>query len=121
MGSTHGVRTMSEDFKVAVDQQHADVALITIAGEMDIETCPLVDQAAVVLPLTNRTLHLELSGVTFMDSAGLNLLLRLRRRVSAAGGHLKVSGLQDQPKSLLQITEALTLLCPDETPTGQPA
>ncbi|TQE32832.1 STAS domain-containing protein [Streptomyces ipomoeae] len=40
-----------------------------------------------------------MSGVSFMDSVGLNLLLKLRRRLLAEGGQLLVTGLQSQPAS----------------------
>ncbi|MEU0061276.1 STAS domain-containing protein [Streptomyces sp. NPDC006334] len=47
-----------------------------------------------------------------MDSTGLNLLLKLRRRLLAEGGRLLVTGLQAQPAHLLRLTETDTLLTP---------
>jgi anti-anti-sigma factor len=54
-----------------------------------------------------------MSGVSFMDSVGLNLLLKLRHRLLAEGGHLLITGLQTQPASVLHLTETDTLLTPD--------
>jgi anti-sigma B factor antagonist/stage II sporulation protein AA (anti-sigma F factor antagonist) len=50
-----------------------------------------------------------------MDSVGLTLLLKLRRRVLAEGGRLLLTGLQSQPASVLRLTETDTLLTPDAT------
>ncbi len=52
------------------------------------------------------------AGVTSTFAAtqsGLNLLLRLRRRLNAEGGRLLVTGFQDQPTSLLHLTETYEL------------
>ena len=42
---------------------------------------------------TVRDLTLDLSGVTFMDSAGLGVILGRYRILSMRGGHLTVSGM----------------------------
>ncbi|MFE5405228.1 STAS domain-containing protein [Streptomyces sp. NPDC056580] len=89
--------------------------VITVAGELDLETCPALAQAAFVEPLGGLTLHLEMSGVSFMDSSGLNLLLQLHQRLDAEGGRLLVSGLQDQPTRVLYLTGAYDLLVADTT------
>ncbi|MEU7060902.1 STAS domain-containing protein [Streptomyces sp. NPDC046197] len=92
------------DFTV-VTQQHTDRTVITVCGEMDLQTCPGLAQAASGVPVGGKPLHLDLSGVSFMDSSGLNLLLHLRRRLQAEGALLAVTGLQPQPARLLQITQ----------------
>ncbi len=94
-------------------QQYADRTVITAAGEMDLATRPALEQAALGVPLGGRTLQLELSGVTFMDSIGLNLLLQLRKRLLAEEGRLLVTGLQAQPEQVLQLTETYELLTAD--------
>ncbi|WP_317448074.1 STAS domain-containing protein [Streptomyces collinus] len=90
-------------------QQVADRMVITVRGEMALYTCTDLAEAAAVIPLGGKTLHLDLSGVPFMDSSGLNLLIQLRRRLHAESGHLALSGLQSQPSRLLEITEAYDL------------
>ena len=46
-------------------------------------------------------LTLDLSGVTFMDSSGIALLLRARRRMEALGGNLMVCHVPDQARRVL--------------------
>ncbi|WP_326806013.1 STAS domain-containing protein [Streptomyces sp. NBC_01788] len=100
------------DFTV-VTQQHPHRTLITVTGEIDLQTGPKLAQAAFIIPLGGKPLHLDLSGVSFMDSSGLNLLVLLRRRLQAEGGRLAVTGLQPQPARLLEITETLDLFAAD--------
>ncbi|MFF3341396.1 STAS domain-containing protein [Streptomyces flavidovirens] len=102
------------DFTVTVDQQ-PDLAVITMAGEMDLVTVPAVEKAALLVPPGAKTLHLEMSGVSFMDSSGLNLLLRLRRRMHTEAGRLVLSGLQEQPAGVLRLTETYELLTKAES------
>ncbi|MEV8312463.1 STAS domain-containing protein [Streptomyces flavidovirens] len=58
------------DFTGTVDHQ-PDLAVITMVGEMDLVTVPAVEKAALLVPLGAKTLHLEMPGVSFMDSSGL--------------------------------------------------
>lgn len=105
------------DFTVTAAHQPG-TTVITIAGEMDIDTCPQVEEATTVLPLSGRTLYLDLSGMSFMDSMGLNLLLQLRNRTRAAGSRLVLVHLQDQPSAVLRLTEAYALFDIIDTPVG---
>ncbi|MET8942756.1 STAS domain-containing protein [Streptomyces sp. NPDC004542] len=94
------------DALTVVTQQHTDRTVITVSGELDLQTCPALAEAASAVPPAGRTLYLDLSGVPFMDSSGLNLLILLRRRLHAEGGRLAVTGLQPQPERLLRLTQA---------------
>ncbi|MGV9563503.1 STAS domain-containing protein [Streptomyces sp. NPDC003480] len=94
-------------------QQHPDGTVITVAGEIDLNTCSALARAALNVPLGGKTLRLEMSGVSFMDSTGLNLLLQLRGRLHAEGGRLVLTGLQDQAARLLHLTGTYDLLVSD--------
>ena len=94
-------------------QQYAERTVITVAGETDLGPCPELLRAARTVPLGGRTLQLDVSGVSFMDSSGLNLLLQLRRRLLAERGRFLVTGLQNQPTGLLHLTETYDLLTAD--------
>lgn len=94
-------------------QQHPDHTVINVAGEIDLASCPALEDATLVIPFDSKTLHPEMSVMSFIDPAGLNLLLKLRRRLLAEGGQLLITGLQTQPASVLHLTETDTLLTPD--------
>ena len=52
--------------------------------------------------LLPRSLTVDFAGVTFMDSSGIAVLLRLRQRMEALGGSLRVTGLREQPGRVLR-------------------
>ncbi|MBT1188048.1 STAS domain-containing protein [Streptomyces sp. CJ_13] len=82
---------------------------MSVTGELDINTCPRVTETTDALPLHGQTLLVHLSAVTFMDSAALNMLLRLRHRAHAEGGTLKLCGASDQTLQVLDITGTRSL------------
>ncbi|THA49966.1 anti-sigma factor antagonist [Streptomyces sp. A1136] len=101
------------DFTVVTRRHHHTYTLIIVTGDMDVQSRPELEKAthaAADIPLDSRMLQLDLSGVFFMDSSGLKLLLVLRRRLEATGGHLTVTGLQHQPTALLLLTGTHGLL-----------
>lgn len=94
------------DLGVAVS---TDRTVLTVSGELDMDTAPDLTQAADVLDLRGQTLALDLSDVTFVDSSGLNALLALRHRVDVAGGTLELIGLCEQALHLLDLTGTRSL------------
>ncbi|CAN5511417.1 hypothetical protein BH20ACT19_BH20ACT19_13360 [soil metagenome] len=76
-----------------------DVDIQSSAGRVDASLCGEVDLSTVAalerrleegLADTPETLVLDLRKVTFLDSSGLRLMLRLDKRQSEAGGRLVV-------------------------------
>jgi anti-anti-sigma factor len=66
-------------------------ALITLAGEIDLETVPLV-RASLERCLRDgiRTIDVDLTPVTFCDCSGLNAFLNASQRITTAGGTLRL-------------------------------
>ncbi|MDX3380642.1 STAS domain-containing protein [Streptomyces niveiscabiei] len=66
-------------------------ALITLAGEIDLESAPLV-RAALELCLRDgiRAIDVDLTPVEFCDCSGLNVFLHAAERITAAGGTLQL-------------------------------
>src|SRR5690242_19583387 len=64
-------------------------ALITLAGEIDLESAPLV-RAALARCLSDgiRVIDVDLTPVTFCDCSGLNSFLYAAQKTTAAGGIL---------------------------------
>ncbi|MFF3677862.1 STAS domain-containing protein [Streptomyces sp. NPDC002120] len=83
---------------------HPDRTILTVSGELDMDTAPNLTEAADGIDLHGQTLALDLSAVTFVDSCGLNALLALRHRVGLTGGTLELCGLCDQALHLLDLT-----------------
>lgn len=78
-------------------------ALITLAGEIDLESAPLV-RAALTRCLSDsiRIVDVDLTPVTFCDCSGLNAFLYAAQRTKEAGGILR---LHNPPQSLGRILD----------------
>ncbi|KOV58759.1 anti-sigma factor antagonist [Streptomyces sp. NRRL WC-3618] len=95
-------------------------ALITLAGEIDLQSVPLV-RAALARCLSDgiRTVDVELALVTFCDCSGLNAFLHAAQKTAEAGGALR---LHHPPRTLsliLDVTGSGSLLL--GPPLGHPA
>jgi anti-anti-sigma factor len=79
---------------------------ILAAGELDMATTPELDEALAVWMQTSAAIDLDLREVTFCDSSGVRLLVRLLKHVSAerltlrrgdaVGRVLELAGLADR-------------------------
>jgi anti-sigma B factor antagonist len=58
----------------------------------------------------NREILIDLTPVTYVDSATIGCLMDLYRQVHNAGGHLKLSGVQKRVETMLTLTGAQNFL-----------
>ena len=69
----------------------------------------LTDFSAAVTGLLTagrREILIDLTPVTYVDSATIGCLMDLYRQVSSSGGHLKLSGVQKRVETMLTMTGA---------------
>ncbi|MER5885893.1 STAS domain-containing protein [Streptomyces sp. NPDC001941] len=88
-----------------------DPVLVLVAGEADLATVPELSRA--LAPLVGKRAQVDLSGVEFMDSTGLSVLLVHRHRSTQVGGDLKVISMSTAVGHLLDLAgvrEYLTTL-----------
>jgi anti-anti-sigma factor len=86
-------------------------ALITLAGEIDVESAPLIRNAlARCLRDGIRTIDVDLTTVTFCDCSGLNAFLGASRLTAAAGGSLRLHYPGPAVSRLLDLTGSESLL-----------
>lgn len=65
--------------------------IVEIYGEIDIQSAPdLREELLRAIRRRGPQLALDLGGVTFMDCAGINVLLATRRRAQLEGGWIRV-------------------------------
>jgi anti-sigma B factor antagonist len=57
-----------------------------------------------------KEILIDLTPVTYVDSATIGCLMDLYRQVHAAGGHLKLSGVQKRVETMLTMTGAQNFL-----------
>ncbi|MDQ2731029.1 MAG: STAS domain-containing protein, partial [Armatimonadota bacterium] len=82
-----------------------DVPVITIGSDhLDAGNADEFKQKLAPLIADSSTVLLDMSQVQFLDSAGLGALLSGLRRLSAAGGDLRLFGLSRQVHGVFQAT-----------------
>jgi anti-anti-sigma factor len=78
---------------------------VLLSGDLDLETAPLLEAFVAARPLTGRTvLELDLGGVPSVASAGLSVLLGLRRWCLQRGLQLRVRGAQPSVWRAFEVT-----------------
>ena len=89
-------------------EQVGGVSVVRV-GESRLMYPILGDFAAAVTGLLStgkREILIDLSPVTYVDSATIGCLMDLYRQVRNAGGHLKLSGVQKRVETMLSMTGA---------------
>jgi anti-sigma B factor antagonist len=106
------------DLKLAV-QDHGDHAMIKVGGEVDLATSPQLQ--AVLVDLVDRGLHqltIDLEQVSFLDCAGIGMLVDARRRVQEHGGSLKLVRPAPLVRRVLEVT-GMTAVFPIDSSPGE--
>jgi anti-anti-sigma factor len=79
---------------------------IVVEGEIDIATAPelgrRLDEALAGHP--GDLVDVDFSGVTFVDSSGLGVLIAAQRRARTSGGDLCVSNLPHNLRTVFELT-----------------
>ncbi|MET8869709.1 STAS domain-containing protein [Nonomuraea sp. NPDC004580] len=84
--------------------------LIAVAGELDATNANHLESFVGRERMPGRPLILDLDGMTFMDSTGLHVLLRVHADVRQEGGTLHLAAVQNLPARILQITRVWDIL-----------
>jgi anti-anti-sigma factor len=86
-------------------------ALLTLAGEIDIDTAPLVRESLEhCLRDGIRTIDIDLTAVAFCDCSGLNAFLHASQQTTAAGGSLQLHHPRPPVARLVELTDSGFLL-----------
>ena len=103
------------NLRVETQRPRDGVAVISLGGEVDVYTSPRVKQEVVDL-LNNGThkLVVDLSGVEYLDSTGLGVLVGGLKRVRAHEGSLRLVCNQERILKIFRIT-GLTKVFPIHT------
>jgi anti-sigma B factor antagonist len=95
---------MSKPSKLQIaDQQQGDVSVLNLSGELtlddgDIAFGRYVDQ---MIEAGRRQFVIDLSGVTYIDSAGVGMLVAESKRVTQHGGSMRLARLTARSHHLL--------------------
>lgn len=89
-------------------EEHGGVSIVRV-GEQRLMYPMLGELTAAVdgvLSSAARDVLIDLTPVTYVDSATIGCLMDLYRQVTSAGGHLKLSGVQKRVETMLTMTGA---------------
>jgi anti-anti-sigma factor len=92
----------ARDFTVDVFRD-GDAVVVAPYGELDLRTVSVLRDELTAQP-TGVPLVLDLRGVTFMDSAGLALMVEQQRRAGAEGVDFRVAPGPEMVQKLFEVT-----------------
>ncbi|MFI0811950.1 STAS domain-containing protein [Streptomyces echinatus] len=79
------------------------IRVLTLTGEIDHHTGDRLRQGLDVSGTPRPRLVIDMHGVTFMDSTGINILIAAHRTVTEAGGWLRLAAPTGPVRRLLSI------------------
>jgi len=88
------------------------VAVVKCSGRLDLEFAPNLNKEVRRLIPLSRRIVLDLTGVPFMDSAGLGTIVGLYASAKSANCELQLVNLTQQIRRLLELTNLLSLFEP---------
>lgn len=95
---------------------YGDCAVLRIVGEIDIYTAPALRERLSELKATGVThVVLDTSGVTFLDSSGLGVLVSAQKRLRGHGGTIALVAAQERIVQLFRLTGLIRLFPPYPT------
>ena len=85
-------------------ESRGDSMVITIRGDLDITTSPQLDECLTEAQADYSRIILDLSGVDFLDTSALAVVVGHWKKVEAAGGLLALAGARYKYTKTLWIT-----------------
>jgi anti-sigma B factor antagonist len=78
--------------------------VLPLEGEIDLHLCPRLERSLASM-IKRRPPHLvvDFSGVTFIDSSGLAVLIRALQNVKEYGGKLTLSGINHNVRAIFEM------------------
>jgi len=98
------------DFGLDVTERQG-CTVLAATGEVDVATAPQLRQEAVRLVAAGQSrLVIDLSGVDFLDSTGLGVIVGVLKRVRTHDGVLAVAGAENHVRKVFDITRISDVL-----------
>ena len=93
------------------------VSVVKVEGQLIVgNRQELKELVFAALDQGERRILIDFSQTGYIDSSGLGALVSISKRVREAGGELRLSGLNEDLRSLFELTKLDTLFAIAETP-----
>lgn len=79
--------------------------VLAVTGEIDISTAAVFEDALQGAIKTSKQVVVDLSGVRFMDSTGLGVLMRAQKHQDGVGAFLRLAAPSDRVVRILGVTQ----------------
>jgi len=91
--------------KDVTTRQESGCTVVTVVGEVDVYTAPTLDEAlSATLAEGNTCVVVDMTGVDFLDSTGLSVLVKALKRIREADGSLDVVVSVDRVAKVFRLT-----------------
>ena len=98
-------------------KDQSGVAVLQVEGQLVVgNRQELKDLVQAALDRGERRILVDFSRTGYIDSSGLGALVGIAKRVREAGGELRLSGLNEDLRSLFELTKLDTLFAIADTP-----
>ena len=92
----------------AVERHVEGAQVVAFHGELDLASAPAAEEALV--RAAGSAVLLDLSGLEFLDAAGLRAILRAKQRIEAGGDRLHIRGAKGIVRRIFEVTSLSHLL-----------
>jgi anti-sigma B factor antagonist len=105
-----------DQFAVRCERLEEGKTLVVVSGELDLGTAPrLAGTLAPLVDAGSTRVAIDLTGVPFVDSAGISVLMNADRRFTRAGGALVVAGVHPNVRRTLELVRLDSTLAIEPT------
>jgi anti-sigma B factor antagonist len=81
-----------------------DIAVVEVEGNIDSKTAPEFERSTKLVMDKTSTIAIDLTGVAFMSSAGLRVLLMVYRNIKAQEGKVVLVGVSEEIQDVMSMT-----------------
>ncbi len=105
-----------------IREHSGDLVILRLCGRLDATWCPPVEAAlAAAVRAGDHHLMIDMSGVSYMSSAGIRVLLSCHRQLRTIQGRFGVIHASDAVRSVLELSGLQVLLASEPTGVRAPA
>ncbi len=83
---------------------------IALSGRLDTTTSPQLEEALAAALDGVTDLVFDFGQIEYISSAGLRILLNAQKKISAAGGSMKLVGVNDVVREVFEVTGFINIL-----------
>jgi anti-sigma B factor antagonist len=90
--------------------KHGDELIIKLVGRLDTTTSPELDKKIKEEQIEEKLVILDFSELEYISSAGLRILLALKKNLEASGKQLEIHNINAVVKEVFEVTGFINIL-----------